>query len=62
MLLAMDRETCQIQLPNGPTSFRSTVVKPFRKEPDSEQETDSSRAFSLVENLPKDVLRVPDTL
>ena len=25
----MDGETCTIQMPYGPTNFRSTVVKPY---------------------------------
>ena len=28
-LIGMDNETCTVQLPHGPTAFRSTVVKPF---------------------------------
>jgi hypothetical protein len=27
-LLSMEEETCKVQLPSGPTDFRSTVVKP----------------------------------
>ncbi|KAI0994114.1 hypothetical protein K3495_g14069 [Podosphaera aphanis] len=30
----VDRETCKVQLPHGPTNFRSTTVKPFYTEPD----------------------------
>ena len=28
-LLATDGETCTIDMPHGPTNFRSTVVKPY---------------------------------
>ena len=35
-LLKMDKETCTIELPSGPTQFRSTSVKPFLSD---EQET-----------------------
>jgi hypothetical protein len=28
-LLAIDGETCQLQLPRGPVNFRSTAVKPY---------------------------------
>jgi hypothetical protein len=28
-LLAVEGEMCRVQLPNGPTSFRSTSVKPY---------------------------------
>lgn len=31
-LLRMDRETCQLDLPHGPTNFRSTSVRPFYRE------------------------------
>ena len=31
-LLSMEGETCAIELPSGPTDFRSTVVKPYYKE------------------------------
>jgi hypothetical protein len=37
-LLGMDGETCKIELPSGPTDFRSTVVKPFLIEPPVEVE------------------------
>ena len=29
MLLAVDGKTCTVKLLNGPTTFRSTVVKPY---------------------------------
>ncbi|KAI1004554.1 hypothetical protein K3495_g3658 [Podosphaera aphanis] len=28
-LLAIDGQSCRVELPNGPTNFRSTVVKPY---------------------------------
>ncbi|KAJ6050709.1 uncharacterized protein N7446_010818 [Penicillium canescens] len=31
-LLAMDGETCTVDMPHGPTKFRSTVVKPYYRE------------------------------
>lgn len=31
-LIATDEQTCTVQMPYGPTSFRSTVVKPYYKE------------------------------
>ncbi|KHJ33690.1 hypothetical protein EV44_g3111 [Erysiphe necator] len=31
-LLSIQNETCSVQLPSGPTNFRSTVVKPYRKD------------------------------
>ena len=37
-LLAIDGETCTIDMPRGPTNFRSTVVKPFYREQIEEQE------------------------
>jgi hypothetical protein len=32
-LLTVEGETCTVKLPNGPTAFRSTVVKPYLSEP-----------------------------
>ncbi|CEJ95277.1 Putative Polyprotein [[Torrubiella] hemipterigena] len=34
-LIAMDGETCTLEMPNGTTKFRSTVVKPYYHEDDS---------------------------
>ena len=31
-LLSMEEESCKVQLPSGPTDFRSTVVKPYLNE------------------------------
>jgi hypothetical protein len=39
-LLAVEGETCSIQLPNGPTSFRSTSVKPYFRSETSETARD----------------------
>jgi hypothetical protein len=30
-LISIDRETCQVRLPSGPTEFRSTGVKPLNR-------------------------------
>ena len=38
-LLATSRETCTIELPNGPTDFRITIVKPYLE---NSEEIDSS--------------------
>jgi hypothetical protein len=38
-LLGIDRETCKVQLPSGPTDFRSTSVKPLLLE-DQSDDTD----------------------
>jgi len=43
-LLALEGETCKVQLPSGPTSFRSTTVKPFLQietRPETELESDT---------------------
>ena len=34
-LLAIENETCCVQLPSGPTSFRSTTVKPYFRSEDT---------------------------
>ena len=39
-LLAVEGETCSVQLPNGPTSFRSTSVKPYFRSETSETARD----------------------
>src|SRR5579871_5780926 len=38
-LLSMEGETCKVQLPHGPTDFRSTVVKPYLVEPPADSQT-----------------------
>jgi hypothetical protein len=44
-LLAIEGETCRIQLPSGPTSFRSTSVKPyFRSETTRDDKLDELEA------------------
>jgi hypothetical protein len=37
-LLSVDGETCTLDMPHGPTKFRSTVVKPYYTEDTIEQE------------------------
>jgi hypothetical protein len=39
--LGITGETCQLQLPSGPTPFRTTVVKPYLQ-PDPEQDNEDS--------------------
>ena len=53
-LLAVEGETCKVQLPNGPTDFRSTVVKPFHRDPEEEIDTVDK------ENLPDDSIPQAD--
>ena len=38
-LLSIENETCTIQLPHGPTNFRSTVVKPYLVDPEITEDT-----------------------
>jgi len=45
-LIAIDGQTCTIQMPHGPTQFRSTVIKPYYKD-------DSS---GPLQNAPEDAL------
>ena len=33
-LISLTDETCKIQLPSGPTDFRTTVVKPYLTDPE----------------------------
>ena len=41
-LLATSRETCTVELSNGPTDFRITIVKPYLKETDTPIESPES--------------------
>jgi hypothetical protein len=43
-LLSIDGETCTIDMPHGPTKFRSTVVKPYytEEDPEGEQQIDQA--------------------
>ena len=40
-LIAIDGQTCTIQMPYGPTQFRSTVIKPYYKDDSSEPVKDA---------------------
>src|SRR5579871_1486997 len=53
-LLSMDGETCKVQLPHGPTDFRSTVVKPYLVESSADNET-NPRTDLHDENTATDV-------
>jgi hypothetical protein len=39
-LIGISGETCQVQLPSGPTDFRSTVVKPYYRPQDNETDNE----------------------
>lgn len=45
-LLGLDKETCIIELPSGPTKFRSTTVKPYLTEPQN-SETEKEGASEI---------------
>jgi hypothetical protein len=51
-LLKIEGETCRIQLPSGPTTFRTTVVKPYLtdSQQDSQQNGDHSEDQSPCES------------
>lgn len=55
-LLGIENETCKIDLPRGPTDFRSTVVKPYLTEP-SEDEVEEEG----VEENNNEITRPVDT-
>jgi hypothetical protein len=51
-LLGLTKETCKVQLPSGPTDFRTTVVKPYLQpelEPESEDEDEGAPNESIEE-------------
>ena len=62
-LLAVEGETCTIDLPHGPTNFRSTVVKPFYRKEVPENimpQNDASRDLvghflTLGQEIPPDI-------
>jgi len=51
-LLTIEGETCIIKLSSGPTTFRSTVVKPYLQDPQDPQEPEPSTQ-SPVEATPE---------
>ena len=55
-LLAVEDETCCVQLPSGPTSFRSTSVKPyFRSEIARDAEPDELEAPLPTSEAPQEL-------
>ena len=51
-LISLKEETCKVQLPSGPTDFRTTVVKPYLQpelEPESEDEDEGTPNESIEE-------------
>jgi hypothetical protein len=51
-LIGLERETCKVQLPSGPTDFRTTVVKPYlQPEPESEDEEDEEEPAEQDDTL-----------
>ncbi|EEA24070.1 conserved hypothetical protein [Talaromyces marneffei ATCC 18224] len=59
-LISIDGETCTVELPNGPTKFRSTVVKPYYKDDDSEQQDEEQPAPEKAPTTaPLNVLPLP---
>ena len=63
-LLAVENETCCVQLPSGPTNFRSTSVKPYLRpentydaepdEPEATAESDELEASPPTPEAPKE--------
>ena len=59
-LLAIDGETCKVQLPNGPTSFRSTTVKPYlRMETGPESDTEEEQPVEQPAEQPVEQAEQP---
>ena len=58
-LLAMDGETCQLQLPRGPVNFRSTAIKPYYRPDDTKTDAPNPQIMDPIdkENLPDDTPR-----
>ena len=58
-LLAMDGETCQLQLPLGPVNFRGTAIKPYYRPDDTKADAPSPQIMDPIdkENSPDDTPR-----
>src|SRR5436309_15802979 len=46
----MEGETCKVELQNGPTTFRSTVVKPYYEETDKTKQPNENSEGQQVQN------------
>lgn len=58
-LLSVTDENCVVELVNGPTTFRSVVVKPYLEDPESDLINDRSPAATATDT-PTDSLPTPD--
>ena len=58
-MIAIDRETCTIDMPYGSTNFQSTVVKPYHtEEPDTSEENNPEMPV-LTEEVPIPIDKAP---
>jgi hypothetical protein len=63
-LLAIDGETCTVDMPYGPTNFRTTVVKPYFTDPTDQEVPEEQPNQRLPDqseteqDLPEDTIRV----
>ena len=51
-MLSVDQETVTIELPHGPTAFRSTVVKPYLQDPNKQSDPQQASADETPSNTP----------
>ncbi|KAI0991270.1 hypothetical protein K3495_g16917, partial [Podosphaera aphanis] len=66
-LLSLERENAKVQLPSGPTTFRSSSIKPYTDEqdeqnsphPQPEESSSESNQMNLVESRPQRNRRLP---
>ena len=49
-LLGVDRETCKVQLPSGPTDFRAMTVKPYLQPEPEQPATERSEGQDMERN------------
>src|ERR1700710_1416669 len=49
-LIALDRESCTVNMPRGPTSFRSTSVKPYYTEDNTEESPETQEQAPIQED------------
>ena len=58
-MLSISSEDCTLELPSGPTTFRSTAVKPFYTDPDAQQEDyEPEQRNTTTNDAPNDTIVV----
>jgi hypothetical protein len=61
-LISIDGETCTIDLPSRPTKFRSTVIKPYYKDNNPEQQDKEQLALDKAPAIEEALLTAPSNI